>query len=99
MSADRVNPNFEGFVTARGYKIAGATSGEEAINSKFIYTNGTTEVDVFGATNGCAGSVVAVKVIPRDATQAKYTLYSGYSDHRTAIATVIKTLAGVPGLV
>ena len=93
--SDAVNPNFDGFVTAKAIKGSNKTTRSRRVESQVVYTQGTTEVNVFGTTNTFAGSVVAMRVWPRDSTACEIQLWSGYSDHRTPVVRVAKNVTAV----
>lgn len=94
--ASGISPNFEGAPSARSWKLTGST----VIMSAFVRTDATAEQNVFGATNGFAGSVVAVRIIPTDNTEAKYTVYAGFPDaDRIAVAAVNKNAVLTSGTV
>lgn len=83
-----LNPLIVGSPTADGYKTRGG-----AMMTKAVATNGTTEVNIFGATNGFEGSVVNVKVTPKDATAGSVRVYSGNATGRVLLAEVVKASA------
>lgn len=87
------NPIFPGFVNAAGFQTPGGMMMIRAVK-----TNGTTDVNVFGATNGFGGSIVGVKVISRDTTAAEITVWSGQPTFRTEIIRVKKD-SGTTGAV
>lgn len=83
--ADGVSPIFEGNPTALGYKTKGGM-----MMTKAVSTNGTTEVNVFGTSNGFSGSVVGIKITPTDATAGSVRVHAGTSTGRTLLTEVVK---------
>lgn len=94
-----LNPQFGGLVTGPG--MVRTTVPVNGTNIRYmkhetvvVHTNGTTEVDVFGTTNGFAGTFLGARVISKDATVANITL------QHTVAGTVVFTIAkGSQGVV
>lgn len=79
------NPTFPGKVTAQGFDTPyGMTM------RKVVSTNGATPVNVFGSTNGFAGTVVMVKVTAKDDSNGTIDL----AGSNGTIARVVKGSAG-----
>lgn len=77
--------------------LAGSITGAELTTKKFystvaVPTNGTTSVNVFGTTNGFAGTITSIKVIAQDTTAGNITI----ADTAGTVATIAKgTTAGI----
>lgn len=67
---NRLNPSFLGRVEAKGFD---AIHGK-GVSVTCVSTNGTTNVDVFGTTNGFQGTVTGVFLIAKDTTAANITV-------------------------
>lgn len=82
-----INPSFDGNVKARSFSTIGTASMVKA-----VFTQGTTEVNVFGVTNGFDGTVTAVTTISKGATAADITLRRGFPSATSGtIAKIIKS--------
>lgn len=71
------NKQFSGPVVAQTFveNLVSNTSPTRWIKKTIILdTNGTTEVDVFGATNGIAGTFTGARIMPKDDTNGNITL-------------------------
>lgn len=68
--------------------IVGNTAATRWIKKTIVLdTNGSTEVNVFGTTNGIAGTFVGARIIPKDDANGNITL------QHTSAGTVVFTIA------
>lgn len=88
--ANENNQQFAGPVVAQNFidNQLGNTGATRWIKKTVVLdTNGTTEVNVFGATNGVAGTFIGSKIISKDDTAGNITL------QHTSAGTVVFTIA------
>lgn len=83
----QVNPIIPGDVTARKLKTNSGVS-----MTKTVALNGTTAVNVFGATNGINGTAYVMKVYSGSTDYGTVTLESGGA----VAATIVRGSAGLP---
>lgn len=101
MSQATDSPNFSGPVSAPSFQstavpVASGTytaNDIRAIPQKIIIaTNGTTEVNVFGATNPFSGTFLGARIIPKDDANGNITLQ--HTSAGTTVFTIAKGSAG-----
>jgi len=92
----RTSENYPGPVSAQSFQTSLVGDPTKIPQTIKIKTNGTTPVDVFGTTNGVAGSFTGIaKVIPMDSTIGIVTLKQNIGGSETTVFTVNK--GGVQG--
>jgi hypothetical protein len=81
------SPSFSGPIAAQSFQTT-LTGNPVQIPQKIVRsTNGTTEVNVFGATNPVSGTFLGMKIIPHDDANGNITL------QHTSAGTVVYTIA------
>jgi len=84
------NKQFSGPVAAQTVveTLVGNTAATRWIKKTIVLdTNGTTEVDVFGTTNGIAGTFIGARITSKDDANGNITL------QHTSAGTVVFTIA------
>lgn len=88
--ANENNLQFSGPVVAQTFieNLVGNSGKTRWIKKTVVLdTNGTTEVDVFGTTNGIAGTFIGARTVAKDDANGNITL------QHTSAATVLFTIA------
>jgi len=88
--ANENNVQYAGPVVAQNFieNLVGNAGATRWIKKTVILdTNGTTEVNVFGTTNGISGTFVGARIVPKNDANANITL------QHTSAGTVVFTIA------
>ncbi len=87
------SPQFPGPVSAQSYQSTLTGDVTDIPQRVIVATNGTTEVNVFGTTNGFAGTLTGTaRIISKDDTSGNITL-----QHTSAGTTVFTIAKGSEG--
>jgi len=94
-----LNPQYAGLQTQQGLvntfvPVNGTNIRYAKHNTVVVLTNGTTEVNVFGPTNGFAGTFLGARIISRDDANGNITLQNNPAGTATTIFTIAKGSEG-----